>query len=263
MRQLHVIEEKISMNKIFDVFKNKKAFIPFITCGDPSLSLTAEAVKVMEKAGADIIELGVPFSDPTAEGPDIQAADERALKAGTTPDKIFDMIENIREEVSVPLILVTYGNVVFSYGIDRFADRAAKTGVAGIVVQDVPCEEKEEFDEVFRKYGIAMIMSVAHTSKERIKMIAENAEGFINCVLTADTKDAFGDIRYMVSEIKKVKDIPCVVAHDFLTVDSVKEIAGLADGVIASADIVKICAGYEEKSIPRIAEYVKMIKEVL
>ena len=137
------------MNKIFDVFKNKKAFIPFITCGDPSLSLTADAMKVMEKAGADIIELGVPFSDPTAEGPDIQAADERALKAGTTPDKIFDMIENIREDVKVPLILVTYGNVVFSYGIDRFADRAAKTGVAGIVVQDVPCEEKEEFEEAF------------------------------------------------------------------------------------------------------------------
>ena len=251
------------MNNICETFKNKKAFIPFITCGDPSLSLTAEAVKVMAKNGADMIELGVPLSDPTAEGPDIQAADDRALKGGVTPDKIFEMIDGIKDEVKVPLVLVTYGNVVFSYGIEKFAERAAMAGVKGIVVQDVPNEEKAEFDEIFRQHGLVMIMAVAHTSKERIKMIAGDAEGFINCVLTADTRDALGDTEYMISEIKKIKDIPCVVAHDFLTADSVKEIASMADGVIASADIVKICAGYGEKSIPRIAEYVKMIKGAL
>ena len=170
------------MSRIEQAFQKKKAFIPFITCGDPSLEVTKKLVCAMEKAGADLIELGIPFSDPTAEGPVIQAANIRALSAGVTTDKIFKMVDEVRQESSVPLVFMTYANVVFSYGIERFAKKAATVGMDGVILPDVPFEEKEEFASVFRKEGMDLISLIAPTSHDRISMIAKEAEGFVYCV---------------------------------------------------------------------------------
>ena len=170
------------MSKIKEAFAGGKAFIPFITCGDPDLDTTKEIVRAMEKNGADLIELGIPFSDPTAEGPVIQAANLRALTGGVTTDKIFDMVEDLRKDVKVPMVFMTYANVVFSYGIERFAKKAAAVGMDGVILPDVPFEEKEEFASVFRKEGMDLISLIAPTSHDRISMIAKEAEGFVYCV---------------------------------------------------------------------------------
>lgn len=170
------------IDRIKEAFENGKAFIPFITSGDPSLETTEQLVYAMDDAGADIIELGVPFSDPTAEGPVIQAANLRALSAGTTTDKIFSMIAKIRQKTQIPLILMTYANVVYSYDTELFLKKAASVGVDGLILADVPYEEKEEFSDVCDEYGLCLISMVAPTSKERIKMIAKDAKGFVYCV---------------------------------------------------------------------------------
>ena len=171
------------MNKrITEAFEKGKAFIPFITCGDPSLEVTEQLVYAMEEAGADLIELGIPFSDPTAEGPVIQGANERALSGGVTTDKVFDMVIKIRKNSSVPMVFMTYANVVFSYGTERFIKTAAEIGMDGLILPDVPFEEKEEFDIVCKKYGIDLISLIAPTSHERVAQIAKDAEGFVYCV---------------------------------------------------------------------------------
>lgn len=152
-------------NRIKEAFAHGKAFIPFITCGDPSLEVTEQIIIEMEKAGANLIELGIPFSDPTAEGPVIQAANIRALSGGVTTDKVFEMVKRVRRVVKVPLVFMTYANVVFSYGIERFAANAAEAGMDGIILPDVPYEEKEEFAPAFRKtrhgYDIAYRTDIA------------------------------------------------------------------------------------------------------
>ena len=165
--------------KITEAFAKGKAFIPFVTCGDPSLDVTEKIVYAMEEAGADLIELGIPFSDPTAEGPVIQGANLRALSGGITTDKVFDMVEKIRKNSSIPMVFMTYANVVFSYGIERFCKRAAEVGMDGMILPDVPFEEKEEFASVAEKYGLDLISLIAPTSHERISMIAKEAEGFV------------------------------------------------------------------------------------
>ena len=168
--------------KITEAFAKGKAFIPFVTCGDPSLDVTEKIVYAMEEAGADLIELGIPFSDPTAEGPVIQGANLRALSGGVTTDKVFDMVEKIRKNSSIPMVFMTYANVVFSYGIERFCKRAAEVGMDGMILPDVPFEEKEEFASVAEKYGLDLISLIAPTSHDRIRMIAKEASGFIYCV---------------------------------------------------------------------------------
>ena len=170
------------MSRIKDAFSHGKAFIPFLTCGDPDLETTEATVRAMEAAGADLIELGIPFSDPTAEGPVIQAANQRALSAGTTTDKIFEMVRRLRRDVTVPMVFMTYANVVFSYGTERFIATAAETGMDGLILPDVPYEEKEEFAPTCRKYGLNLISLIAPTSEERIAIIAREAEGFLYCV---------------------------------------------------------------------------------
>ena len=171
------------MNKrITEAFANGKAFIPFVTCGDPSLEVTEQLVYAMEEAGADLIELGIPFSDPTAEGPVIQAANVRALSGGVTTDKIFAMVEKIRKNTKIPMVFMTYANVVFSYGTEHFIKKAAEVGMDGLILPDVPFEEKEEFDVVCKQYGLDLISLIAPTSHERIAMIAKEAEGFVYCV---------------------------------------------------------------------------------
>ena len=255
------------MSKIQKAFEGKKAFIPFITCGDPNLETTEQLVYAMERAGASLIELGIPFSDPTAEGPVIQGANLRALSGGVTTDKIFDLVVKIRKNTAIPLVFMTYANVVFSYGTERFIKRAAEIGMDGLILPDVPFEEKEEFAPAFRKHGMDMISLIAPTSHERIAMIASDAEGFVYCVsslgVTGVRNEITTDISEMTSLVKARKDIPCAVGFGISTPEQAAHMAQNADGVIVGSAIVKICGTYGNDSPAHVAEYVKKMKDAL
>ena len=256
------------MNKrITDAFARGKAFIPFITCGDPSLMVTEELVYAMEEAGADLIELGIPFSDPTAEGPVIQAANIRALSGGVTTDKVVEMVEKIRKKTSVPMVFMTYANVVFSYGTEKFCRRAAETGMDGLILPDVPFEEKEEFASVCRRYGLDLISLIAPTSHERIARIAKEAEGFVYCVsslgVTGVRQEITTDVGEMVKMVKAQKDIPCAVGFGISTPEQAEKMASQADGVIVGSAIVKLCETYGENCVPYVREYVKKMKDAV
>ena len=250
------------MNKrITEAFEKGKAFIPFITCGDPSLEVTEQLVYAMEEAGADLIELGIPFSDPTAEGPVIQGANVRALSGGVTTDKVFDMVVKIRKNSSVPMVFMTYANVVFSYGTERFIKTAAEIGMDGLILPDVPFEEKEEFDIVCKKYGVDLISLIAPTSHERVAQIAKDAEGFVYCVsslcVTGTRTNITTDIGAMVKLVKAVKDIPCAVGFGISTPEQAKKMAAQSDGAIVGSAIVKLCAEHGADCVPNVKEYVK------
>jgi tryptophan synthase alpha chain len=255
------------MSKIAEAFQNKKAFIPFITCGDPSLEVTEELVYAIAEAGADLIELGIPFSDPTAEGPVIMAADERALAGGATTDKIFDMVKRIRETVTIPMVFMTYANVIYSYGAERFISKAAEIGIDGLILPDIPFEEKEEFDPICAKYGLDLISMIAPTSHDRIRMIAREAEGFVYCVsslgVTGVRKEITTDIGAMIRLVKEEKDIPCAVGFGISTPEQAAKMAALADGAIVGSAIVKLCAQYGKDCVPYVKEYVKKMKEAV
>lgn len=249
------------MSKIQNAFKNQKAFIPFITCGDPSLEVTEQIVYAMAEAGAGIIELGIPFSDPTAEGPVIQEANMRALAGGVTTDKIFDMAARIRKNIQVPMVFMTYANVVFSYGTERFIKKAAELGMDGLILPDVPYEEKEEFDTVCRQYGMDFISLIAPTSHDRIRMIAKEASGFVYCVsslgVTGTRSEITTDIGAMVKLVKEEKDIPCAVGFGISTPEQAAKMASLSDGAIVGSAIVKLCKQYGKDAVPHVKEYVK------
>lgn len=256
------------MNKrITEAFTEGKAFIPFVTCGDPSLEVTEKIVYAMVEAGADLIELGIPFSDPTAEGPVIQGANLRALSGGVTTDKVFEMVEKIRRNTSVPMVFMTYANVVFSYGTERFCKRAAEVGMDGLILPDVPFEEKEEFAEITDKYGLDLISLIAPTSHERISMIAKEAEGFVYCVsslgVTGMRSRITTDIGAMVKLVKAQKDIPCAVGFGISTPEQARKMADQADGVIVGSAIVKLCEAYGEDCVPYIKDYVKSMKDAI
>lgn len=256
------------MNKrITDAFANGKAFIPFITCGDPSLDVTEKIVCAMDEAGADLIELGIPFSDPTAEGPIIQEANIRALSGGVTTDKIFDMVKRIREKTNIPMVFMTYANVVFSYGAERFCENAKNCGMDGLILPDVPFEEKEEFAEVCRKYGMDLISLIAPTSHERISMIAKEAEGFVYCVsslgVTGMRSEITTDIGAMVKLVKEQKNIPCAVGFGISNPEQARKMAVQADGVIVGSAIVKICAQYGADCVEHVRQYVKEMKDAI
>lgn len=249
------------MSKIQKAFEGKKAFIPFITCGDPDLETTEQLVYAMEKAGAALIELGIPFSDPTAEGPVIQDANIRALSGGVTTDKIFDMVEKIRKNTQIPLVFMTYANVVFSYGAERFIKKAAEIGMDGLILPDVPYEEKEEFDGICKQYGLDLVSLIAPTSHDRIKMIAKDASGFIYCVsslgVTGTRSAITTDIGAMVNLVKEVTDLPCAVGFGISTPEQAAKMCESADGAIVGSAIVKICAKYGKDCVPYVAEYVR------
>ena len=249
------------MSKIQKAFEGKKAFIPFITCGDPDLETTEQLVYAMEKAGAALIELGIPFSDPTAEGTVIQDANIRALSGGVTTDKIFDMVEKIRKNTQIPLVFMTYANVVFSYGAERFIKKAAEIGMDGLILPDVPYEEKEEFDGICKQYGLDLVSLIAPTSHDRIKMIAKDASGFIYCVsslgVTGTRSAITTDIGAMVNLVKEVTDLPCAVGFGISTPEQAAKMCESADGAIVGSAIVKICAKYGKDCVPHVAEYVK------
>lgn len=252
------------MSRIEEIFRNNKAFIPFITAGDPCLSVTGELVLRMAEAGADLIELGIPFSDPMAEGPVIQEADNRALMAGTTTDMIFAMVEEVRVTSDVPIAFMTYMNPIFSYGPERFMERCLKAGVSAIIVPDVPFEENEEIKPYCNRYGITLISMIAPTSKERIKEIAREAEGFLYCVssmgVTGIRSELGTEIREMIHAVKETKDIPCAIGFGISTPEQAKEMASIADGVIVGSAIVKIVGEYGKNCVPYVVDYVRRMK---
>lgn len=255
------------MSNIRKAFENGKAFIPFITCGDPDLDTTAEIVRSAVRAGADLIELGIPFSDPTAEGAVIQGANIRALTGGVTTDKIFDMVTNLRKDVTIPLVFMTYANVVFSYGAERFMSRCKETGIDGIILPDLPFEEKEEFSEVADKYGIDIISLIAPTSENRISMIAKEAKGFIYIVsslgVTGVRSEIHTDISRIVDIIRQNTDVPCAVGFGISEPRQAQKMASLSDGAIVGSAIIKIIEQYGKDSPYYVGEYVRLMKEAV
>ena len=252
------------MTKIADAFANGKAFIPFLTCGDPDLETTEKLIGATSEAGSYLIELGIPFSDPTAENPVIQDANLRALSVGTTTDKIFDMVRRVRQTVSIPMVFMTYANVIFSYGADRFLKTAAEIGMNGIIVPDVPFEEKQEFEPLCQKYGLDQISMIAPTSHDRIRAIAEQANGFLYCVsslgVTGTRTAITTDIGAMVKLVKEVKDIPCAVGFGISTPEQAESMCRQADGAIVGSAIVKLIAQYGRDSVQPVADYVRTMK---
>lgn len=239
----------------------RKAFIPFITCGDPTLEVTEEAVVAMAAAGADLIELGIPFSDPTAEGPVIQAANVRALAGGVTTDDVFALVRRIRRRCDVPMVFMTYANVLFSYGLERFAQAAADAGMDGVILPDVPFEEKQEFAEPLTACGLELVSLIAPTSHERIRAIAAEAEGFVYCVsslgVTGVRREITTDISAMVALVREATDIPCAVGFGISTPEQAADMASKSDGAIVGSAIVKILAEHGEQAVPYVEAYVR------
>lgn len=248
------------MSNIKKAFENKKAFIGFLTAGDPSLEKTKEYILEMERAGADVIEIGIPFSDPIAEGPVIQAANVRALKAGCTLPKIFDMVEEVRKETQVPLVFLTYANPVFHYGYDAFCKKCQEVGVDGFIVPDIPYEERGELEGFAKKYDLDFITLIAPTSKNRIAALAKNTSGYIYLVssmgVTGMRDQLKTDISEIVQEIRKYTDTPIAVGFGIHTREQVKEYQKEADGVIVGSAIVRLIEEHKDKAKDVIYEYV-------
>lgn len=255
------------MSRVKDVFNNGKAFIPFVTAGDPSLEITEQLIIKMHEAGADLIEIGIPFSDPVSEGIVIQQADERALKVGTTTDKIFHMIEKVRKRTDIPLAFMTYINPIYTYGTDKFLKNCKEYGIDAIIVPDLPFEEKNEVKPYCDKYGVELISLIAPTSHDRIKMIAKEADGFVYCVssmgVTGVRSEIKTDIGEMVKLVKEAQDIPCAIGFGISTKEQAKEISKYADGIIVGSAIVKIVAQYGNDCVEPVFEYVKKIKSAI
>lgn len=255
------------MNKIFQAFENGKAFIPFITCGDPDPETTAAAVRAAVKSGADLIELGIPFSDPTAEGPVIQGANIRALKGGVNTNKIFELVRELRTDVTVPMVFMTYANVVFSYGAEKFISTCADIGIDGLILPDIPFEEKDEFLPICRKYGVALISLIAPTSENRIGMIAKEAEGFIYIVsslgVTGMRNEINTDLESIVKIIRENTSVPCAIGFGISTPDQAKKMADISDGAIVGSAIIKILEQYGSDAPSYIGEYIKEMKDAV
>ena len=255
------------MSRIEEAFQNHKAFIAFITVGDPDLETTEKVVHAAVENGADLIELGIPFSDPTAEGPVIMEADEVALKAGTTTDKVFELTKKLRKTITVPMVYMTYANVVFSYGCEKFAQKAADAGIDGLILPDVPYEEKEEFTGVFDRYGLDLISMIAPTSEDRIAMITKEAKGFIYMVsslgVTGTRSEITTDISAMTDLVKKNTEVPCAVGFGISTPEQAAKMAELSDGAIVGSAIIKIIAKYGKEAAGPVGEYVKEMADAV
>lgn len=255
------------MSNIRKVFENGKAFIAFITCGDPDLATTAEAVKEAVRNGADLIELGIPFSDPTAEGPVIQGANIRALKGGVTTDKIFDFVRELRKEVTVPMVFMTYANVVFSYGSEKFIATCKEIGMDGLILPDVPFEEKEEFQSICDRYDIDFISLIALTSENRIAMIAKEAKGFLYIVsslgVTGTRTEIKTDLSSIMEVVRRNTDVPCAIGFGISTPEQAKKMAGLSDGAIVGSAIIKLLEKYGTEAPKYVGEYVKSMKDAI
>lgn len=255
------------MSRIKQAFENKKAFIAFITCGDPDLETTAEAVRAAVQNGASLIELGIPFSDPTAEGPVIQGANIRALSGGVTTEKIFDFVKELRKDVEVPMVFMTYANVVFSYGAERFISICGNIGIDGLILPDLPFEEKEEFLPLCHKYGVDLISLIAPTSENRIAMIAKEAEGFLYIVsslgVTGVRSEIKTDLASIVKVVRENTDIPCAIGFGISTPEQAKKMADISDGAIVGSAIIKLLEKYGKDAPPHIGQYVRSMTENL
>ena len=255
------------MSNIKKAFANGKAFIPFITCGDPDLETTAAVVRAMVENGADLIELGIPFSDPTAEGPVIQAANLRALTGGVTTDKIFAMVRDLRRDVKVPMVFMTYANVVYSYGAERFLAQCAEVGMDGLILPDVPFEEKAEFAPLCRKYGLDLISLIAPTSENRIGMIAREAEGFVYIVsslgVTGTRSAITTDVGALAALVRAATDTPCAIGFGISTPEQAAAMSAKADGAIVGSAIIKLVAKFGRGAAGPVGEYVRAIKQAM
>ncbi len=255
------------MSKIAKAFEKGKAFIPFITCGDPDLETTAAAVRAAVRAGADLIELGIPFSDPTAEGPVIQGANLRALNGGVRTEQIFELVRSLREEMGTPMVFMTYANVVFSYGAEKFIETCSRIGIDGLILPDLPFEEKEEFLPFCRKYGVDLISLIAPTSKDRISMIAKEAEGFIYLVsslgVTGTRSAITTDLASIVAVIRENTDLPCAVGFGISTPEQARQMADVSDGAIVGSAIIKLLEKYGKDAPDYIYEFVKSMKDAI
>ena len=255
------------MSKIKSAFENGKAFIPFITCGNPDLETTAATVRAAVENGADLIELGIPFSDPTAEGPVIQGANLRALNGGITTDKIFDLVRELRSDVKVPMVFMTYANVVFSYGAERFVSICQDIGIDGLILPDLPYEEKEEFQSVCHQYEVDLISLIAPTSENRIAMIAREAEGFLYIVsslgVTGARSEIKTDLASIIEVVRQNTDIPCAIGFGISTPEQAKKMAGISDGAIVGSAIIKIIEKYGKEAPKYVGEYVCSMKEAV
>ena len=255
------------MSNIQKAFRSGKAFIPFITCGDPDLATTEAVVKEAVKNGADLIELGIPFSDPTAEGPVIQGANIRALSGGITTNQIFDFVRKLRQEVTIPLVFMTYANVVFSYGAEKFISTCAEVGIDGLILPDIPFEEKEEFLPFCHQYGVDLISLIAPTSSNRIGMIAKEAEGFIYLVsslgVTGVRNEINTDLQSIVSIIREHTDIPVAIGFGISKPEQAKAMSAFADGVIVGSAIIRLLEQHGTSAAKPVGEYVKSMKDAV
>ena len=255
------------MSNIKRAFENGKAFIAFITCGDPDLETTKKAVIEMAANGADLIELGIPFSDPTAEGPVIQGANLRALTGGVTTDKIFDMVRDLRKEISIPMVFMTYANVVYSYDADKFIKTCNEIGIDGLILPDLPFEEKGEFEDVCNKYDVDLVSLIAPTSENRVAMIAKEAKGFIYVVsslgVTGTRKEITTDLDSIVAAIRKSTDIPCAIGFGISTPEQAKKMSDISDGAIVGSAIIKIIEKYGRDCPRYVGEYVRSMKDAM
>ena len=255
------------MSRISEAFVNGKAFIPFITCGDPDLETTGKLVRAAVENGADLIELGIPFSDPTAEGPVIQGANIRALSKGITTDQIFEFVKELRKNVKIPLVFMTYANVVFSYGAEKFISICKEIGIDGIILPDLPFEEKEEFQPICKQYDVALISLIAPTSHQRIAMIASAAEGFVYIVsslgVTGTRSEITTDLSSIIKMVKAHTDVPCAIGFGISTPEQAKKMAAISDGVIVGSAIIKLMEKYGSESAEPVGEYVKNMKDAI
>lgn len=255
------------MSRIQEAFKNGKAFIPFITCGDPDLETTAKIVRAMAENGADLIELGIPFSDPTAEGPVIQQANIRALSGGVTTDKIFGLVRELRKDVTIPMVFMTYANVVYSYGSERFISTCKEIGIDGLILPDVPYEEKDAFSALCKQYGVDLVSLIAPTSENRIAMIAKEADGFIYIVsslgVTGVRSEITTDVGALAATVKANTGVPCAIGFGISTPEQAKAMSQKADGVIVGSAIIKIVAQYGREAAEPVGAYVKSMKDAV
>lgn len=255
------------MSKISQAFAHGKAFIPFITCGDPDLETTAAAVRAAVENGADLIELGIPFSDPTAEGPVIQGANLRALKGGVTTDQIFELVRQLRRDVQVPMVFMTYSNVVFSYGAERFFSACKEVEIDGLILPDLPFEEKAEFLPHCQKFGVDLISLIAPTSENRIAMIAKEASGFLYVVsslgVTGTRSEIKTDLASILAVVKDNTHIPAAIGFGISSPEQAQTMANLADGVIVGSAIIKLLAQYGKEAPTHIGAYVNAMKNAV
>ena len=253
------------MSNIKKAFEQGKAFVAFITCGDPDLETTAAAVRAAVANGADLIELGIPFSDPTAEGPVIQGANIRALSGGVTTDKIFDLVRDLRTDITVPMVFMPYENVVFSYGTETFISTCKEIGIDGLILPDIPYEEKEEFLPICHKYDVELISLIAPTSENRISMIAKEAEGFLYIVsslgVTGTRSEIKTDLKSIVDVVRQNTDIPCAIGFGISTPEQAGKMAAISDGAIVGSAIVQLIEKYGKESPKYVGEYVKAMKK--